>query len=291
MEYPPLVAGQTARFAVHLTQLARLSARSNAGRPRIEMTPEARRPGRRAAGIGAAPAGRVSRRGQAAGRPDAIGGRCVVDAPGTRPIATTSARSRCSPTQPRRTPTAEKRAREGPGGHRLSEGTAVDQPVCHGAGARGATCATSIRVPAAIEPDDGRRGDRRRAGRGTVRGRRAAVDRRSRVTPGQVLGRLEPRLADAATIARRWRPRWPRRRRRSRRRAPNRRAPSGCWPSAPSRRVASKTPAAPSTVAEARLRAAEARLAQRDETLRTGGGPRRATPSCCARPSPAASPR
>ena len=30
--------------------------------------------------------------------------------------------------------------------------------------------------------------------------------------------------------------------------------------------------AAPSTVAEARLRAAEARLAQRDETLRTGGG-------------------
>ena len=40
MEYPPLVAGQTVRFAVHLTKLADFGA-INAGRPRIEMTPEA----------------------------------------------------------------------------------------------------------------------------------------------------------------------------------------------------------------------------------------------------------
>ena len=40
MEYPPLAAGQTVRFAVHLTRLADFSA-LNAGRPRIEMTPEA----------------------------------------------------------------------------------------------------------------------------------------------------------------------------------------------------------------------------------------------------------
>ena len=39
MEYPPLVAGQTVRFAVHLTQLADFSA-LNAGGPSIEMTPE-----------------------------------------------------------------------------------------------------------------------------------------------------------------------------------------------------------------------------------------------------------
>ena len=35
MEYPPLVAGQTARFAVHLTRLSDFSA-LNEGRPRIE---------------------------------------------------------------------------------------------------------------------------------------------------------------------------------------------------------------------------------------------------------------
>ena len=39
MEYPPLVAAQTVRFAVHLTRLGDFSA-LNAGRPRIEMVPE-----------------------------------------------------------------------------------------------------------------------------------------------------------------------------------------------------------------------------------------------------------
>jgi membrane fusion protein, heavy metal efflux system len=39
MEYPPLVAAQTVRFAVHLTRLADFSA-LNAGRPSIEMTSE-----------------------------------------------------------------------------------------------------------------------------------------------------------------------------------------------------------------------------------------------------------
>ena len=40
MEHPPLVAGQTTRFAVHLTRLGDFTA-LDAGRPRIEMTPEA----------------------------------------------------------------------------------------------------------------------------------------------------------------------------------------------------------------------------------------------------------
>src|SRR6185503_6192009 len=39
MENPPLVAGETVRFAVHLTRLNDFSA-LNAGRPSIEMTPE-----------------------------------------------------------------------------------------------------------------------------------------------------------------------------------------------------------------------------------------------------------
>src|SRR6188472_3307332 len=39
MEYPPLVAGQTARFAVHLTRLADFKALT-AGKPRVEFIPE-----------------------------------------------------------------------------------------------------------------------------------------------------------------------------------------------------------------------------------------------------------
>src|SRR5438132_8628763 len=38
MEHPPLVAGQTIRFAVHLTKLADFQA-LNAGHPSIEMSP------------------------------------------------------------------------------------------------------------------------------------------------------------------------------------------------------------------------------------------------------------
>ena len=39
MEHPPLVAGQTARFAVHLTRLADFQALT-AGKPRVEFIPE-----------------------------------------------------------------------------------------------------------------------------------------------------------------------------------------------------------------------------------------------------------
>ena len=39
MEHPPLVTGQTTRFAVHLTRMADFTA-LNAGKPAIEMTPE-----------------------------------------------------------------------------------------------------------------------------------------------------------------------------------------------------------------------------------------------------------
>src|SRR6185295_8972562 len=39
MEYPPLVTGETVRFAVHLTKMGDFSA-LNAGRPSIQMTPD-----------------------------------------------------------------------------------------------------------------------------------------------------------------------------------------------------------------------------------------------------------
>src|SRR5688572_23876759 len=39
MEYPPLVAGQTALYAVHLTRMSGFSAMME-GRPRIEFAPE-----------------------------------------------------------------------------------------------------------------------------------------------------------------------------------------------------------------------------------------------------------
>src|SRR5688500_15513819 len=39
MEYPPLVAGEAALYAVHLTRLSNFSAMTE-GRPRLEFTPE-----------------------------------------------------------------------------------------------------------------------------------------------------------------------------------------------------------------------------------------------------------
>ena len=92
------------------------------------------------------------------------------------------------------------------------------------------------------------------------------------VSAGQVAGPSRAAAATAATIGRRLPPKSPRRRRRWTRRARNRRAPSGCLPSAPCPRGASKMRDARSAIADARLRAAQARLAQRDQTLGTGGG-------------------
>ena len=130
---------------------------------------------------------------------------------------------------------------------------------------------TSIRVPATVDPLPGGEAivAAPAAGRftaGTSCRRSATASARARSSDGSSRGwRLAP-------TARRSRLKLPRRRPRSKPRAPKRRAPNGCWPIAPSRRGAWRTRSGRSAVAEARLRAAEARLAQRDETLRTGGG-------------------
>ena len=267
MEHPPLVAGQTVRFAVHLTRLSDFHA-LDAGRPSIEMTPdgggsatvlpgsEPLRPGAfrvegklpaagryRWALLVAAPA--LSDRhdlGTAIVFPDE--GAAVADA-GKRP---------------EKDPTAIAYLKEQQWTNPFA--TAI---------VREGSMRTSIRVPAVIEPMTG--------GEAIVAapadGRYASTRLPSigdRVSAGQELGRLEPRLSgggeDRATLeaavteaqatldgAR----------------ADFARAEKLLEERAvPGRRVEEARRSV--AVAEARVTAARARLAQRDEVLKIGGG-------------------
>lgn len=266
MEHPPLVAGQTVRFAVHLTRLADFSA-LNAGRPSIEMTPE---------GGGSA----VTLPGSDPLRPGAFrvegqlppAGRykwaLLVSAPGLsdrhdlgmttvfgdEPTAVADAQK-----QPDADPTAIAYLKE----QQWTNPFATTQ-------VREGEVRTSIRVPAAIEPVTG--------GEAIVSapadGRYASGELPSvgdRVTAGQILGRLEPRLAeggdDRATLAAAVTE--------SQvsldaARADQARAEQLLSERAvPARRVDDARRA--TAVAEARLTAAQARLAQRDQVLGSGG--------------------
>jgi len=266
MEYPPLAAGQTVRFAVHLTRLADFSA-LNAGRPSIEMTPE----GGGSAAIlpGSDPlrpgAFRVEGRLPAAGR---YRWALVVTAPGLsdrhdlgvttvfddEATATTDAQK-----QPDADPTAIAYLKE----QQWTNPFATTQ-------VRAGEVRTSIRVPAAIEPITG--------GEAIVSapadGRYASGELPSvgdRVTAGQALGRLEPRLAeggdDRATLAAAV---TESQASLDAARADLTRAEHLLSERAvPARRVDDARRAA--AVAEARLTAAQARLAQRDQVLGSGG--------------------
>ena len=266
MEHPPLVAGQTVRFAVHLTRLADFSA-LNGGRPSIEMTPE---------GGGSA----VTLPGSDPLRPGAFrvegklppAGRykwaLLVSAPGLsdrhdlgmttvfgdEPTAVADAQK-----QPEGDPAAIAYLKE----QQWTNPFATTQ-VRHG------EVRTSIRVPAAIEPVTG--------GEAIVSapadGRYASGELPSvgdRVSAGQILGRLEPRLAEggddratlAATVAESQASL-------DAARADLARAEQLLSERAvPARRVDDARRAA--AVAEARLTAAQARLAQRDQVLGSGG--------------------
>ena len=214
---------------------------------------------------------RVPRRRRAARRPGRYRWALVARRARPRRIATTSARSRCSPTRQAAIADAEQAAGGRSRGDRVPEGAAVDERVRDGAGAGGRGARRRSACRPTIEPLPGGEAIVAAPAAGRFTRRHAAVDRRSRARGP---GARPPRAAAdrRRPIARRSPPTSPKRRPRSRPRAPNRRAPNGCWPSAPCRRGGSRRRSAPSTVAEARLRAAEARLAQRDETLRTGGG-------------------
>jgi len=267
MEHPPLVAGQTIRFAVHLTTLADFKA-LNAGRPSIEMTPEGNgaaivlpgseplRPGAFRVEGKLPPAGRYrwALLLSAPGLSDRHDlGRTVVFADEASGIAD-----------------AEKRPAKDPAAIAYLKEQQWTNPFST-ALVREGDMRTSIRVPAAIEPVTG--GDALVSA--PADGRYASARLPSigdRVSAGQELGRLEPRLSsggedrasleaaltEAQTAL-------------DGARADLARAEKLLEERAvPGRRVedARRTMA----VADARVTAARARLAQRDEVLRSGGG-------------------
>jgi RND family efflux transporter MFP subunit len=266
MEYPPLVTGQSARFAVHLTKLDDFKA-LNAGKPSVTFTPEAG--GAAIVFAGTPPlrpgAFRVEGVPPAAGRYRWV---LTVHAPGLSDrhdlgVVTVFADEK----------TAFAEAEKQPAGDAAAIAYLKEQqwtnefattPV------REVELRSSIKVPASIEPLAG--GDAVVAAPAAGRFAGASLPTiGSTVRAGQVLGRLEPRLStneDRATLAGdvaqaqvasdAARAELARAERLLGERA------------VPARRVEDAGRAL--TTADARLQAARARLQQRDETLRSGGG-------------------
>jgi RND family efflux transporter MFP subunit len=264
MEYPPLVAGQKALFAVHLTRLSDFKPVSE-GRAKVEFTPES---GGQAKTLAGPPPS----------RPGAFRVEDVPPAPGKYRWALVLDSSSLTDRHDLGTITihADEQAARAAGAPPedpaaiayLKEqqwtnefGTALVQE---------AEVRSSVRAPATVHPLPGGEAVVSAPAAGRLRAN-VLPSIGDRVKAGQVLAQLEPRLsagADRATLdaeaaearaavdashveqARA-------------ERLLNERA-------VPARRVEDARRA--TAVAEARLRAAEARLAQRDETLRTGGG-------------------
>ena len=267
MEYPVLVSGRKSLFAVHLTRLDDFKP-MNDGHARVEFTPES----------GGQP---VSLAGPPPSRPGAFRVEEAAPPAGRYRWALVVE----SPSLPDRhdlgTITvfeSEAKARDDVKSHGAAEDSSAiaylkeqqwTNPFAT-AQVQAAEFRTSVRAPATIHPLPG--------GEAVVAapaaGRFTAAELLSigdRVTAGQLLGRLEPRLAagpDRATLDAEV--------------AEARAALDGARleqtraerllaeRAVPARRAEDARRA--TVIAEARLRAAEARLAQRDETLRAGGG-------------------
>jgi RND family efflux transporter MFP subunit len=265
MEYPPLVSGRAALFAVHLTTLADFKP-VNTGRAKVEFTPEAGGEPRVLAGPPPSRPGafRVEEAPPAPGR---YRWALVLDAGdlsdrhdlGTIRVFADDASARAGIKAGGEDAAAISYLKEQQWTNEFAT-----TPV------READVRTSIRVPATIHPLPGGEAivAAPAAGRFTAETLLSIGDR---VRPGQVLGRLEPRLSagpDRATLEAEV--------------AEARAALEGAQieqgraerllaeRAVPGRRVDDARRA--TVIAQARLRAAEARLAQRDETLRTGGG-------------------
>ena len=267
MEYPPLVAGETALFAVHLTRLSDFSA-MNSGRPRLELTPESggspvvlQGPGPSRPGVY-----RVEGEMPAAGR---YRWALVIETPDL-----TDRHELGTETVFAEQEAAVADAEGRPAGDASAISYLKEPQWTNGFGTvvvSETELRRGIRVPAVIAPLVG--------GEAVVS---APADGRfmasgllrlgTRVQAGQELGRIQPRLAegvaDRATLA-------------SAvaeaeasveaARADLTRAEGLLKERAvPARRVEEAQRAL--KVADARLSAARAQLAQRDETLRTGGG-------------------
>lgn len=266
MEYPPLVAGERALYAVHLTRMSDFSAMT-AGRPRLELTPEA----------GGAP---VVLQGNPPSRPGVFrvegasppAGRyrwaLVVEAPdlsdrhdlGEVIVFANQRAAAADATKHEEEDSASISYLKEP---QWTNGFATTL-------VREAEVRSSIRVPATVHPLPGGEAivAAPAAGRFTAE---ELLSIGTRVRAGQVLGRLEPRLAagaDRATLDAEVSE--------ARAAVEAARIEQGraerllAERAVPARRVEDARRA--TGVAEVRLRAAEARLAQRDETLRSGGG-------------------
>jgi RND family efflux transporter MFP subunit len=266
MEYPPLVGGQPVRFAVHLTRLADFGA-LNAGRPRIEMTPEA------GGSVTTLPGSEPLRPGAfrvegALPRAGRYRWALIVDAPGLADrhdlgVATVFADQAAAFAD------AEKQPEDDPSAIGYLKEQQWTNPFAT-ALVREADVRGSIRVPAVIQPVTGGEAivGAPAAGRFMAD---ALVSIGATVGQGQALGRIEPRLAagdDRATLAAEVAE--AQTEVEAARAEQTRAARLVGEQAVPARRLEDARRAV--TVAEARLRAAEARLAQRDETLRSGGG-------------------
>ena len=267
MEYPPLLAGQRTRFAVHLTDLRNFSA-MNSGRPRLEFTPESggsavvvqgnppTRPGVYRVEGAMPPAGRyrwslVIEAADVSDRHD-LGTETVF---GTQEAAAADAEARPGEDGSAITYLKEPQWSQG-------FGTVVVQA---------AELRRGIRVPAVIEPLTGGEAIVSAPADGRfMAARLPAVG--EQVAAGAVLGRLQPRFADssgdrvtlvaAVTEAHASLDAARVELARAERLVAER--------ALPARRVEEAQRAL--TIGESRVAAAEARLAQRDETLRAGGG-------------------
>ena len=266
MEYPPLVGGQTALFAVHLTRLSDFSAMT-AGRPRLEFTPESGGAPAVLQGDEASRPGvfRVEAAAPAAGR---YRWALVVEAPdlsdrhdlGAITVFADEASAVAD---------AQSRADENPAAITYLK----EQQWTNGfatAAVEETEVRASLRAPATVHPLPGGEAIVAAPAAGRFRAD-MLLSIGDRVRAGQTLGWLEPRLsagADRATLEAEV--------------AEARALLEGARVeqtraerllaarAVPARRLEDAQRA--TVVAEARLGAAEARLAQRDETLRTGGG-------------------
>ena len=266
MEYPPLVTGRSAVFAAHLTDLAGFRPLT-AGRPRLEFTPET------SGASTTLPGSEPSRPG--AFRIEGVlppSGRytwaLVIDAPGLSDRHDLGVVT-VFPDDQTALADAEKRPAEDSATFAyLKEQQWTNQFAT--SRVEEADLRTAIRVPADIEPLTGGEAvvSAPAAGR-FVADALTAVG--ATVRPGQTLGRLEPRLSNgddraslsaAVAEARAGYDGAVAEQTRSKRLLAD--------SAVPARRVEDARRAV--AVAEARLTGAEARLAQREETLRSGGG-------------------
>ena len=266
MEYPPLVAGKTALFAVHLTKMADFKPVTE-GQAQVEFTPEAGGPPTALTGPKPSRPGafRVEGAAPAAGR---YRWALLLDAPGLSDRHDLGTIAVFADEPAALAEAAKQPPHDAAAIAYLKEQQWTNEFAT--APVRETEVRTSIRVPAMVDALPGGEAIVSAPAPGRFRAD-TLPDVGDRVAAGQVLGRLEPRLTagtDRATLVsdvaegqaalEAARAELTRAERLLADRA------------VPARRVEEAKRA--TTVAEARLRATEARLAQRDETLQSGGG-------------------